>query len=127
LRPGGQRLTPLAVFFVLAGLLLLVLSLPCPHGAETPRSAEPIASAAGLLLGDERADPSCTAIPGHLSATPRTAECPRPDDASAATIDAPSVDERTAWAALPGLAAVAPGMDRPHGWPLLVLLGIERK
>lgn len=120
-------MTPFAVFLVLAGLLLLVLSLPCPHGTETARSAEPITSAAGPL-GDARADVSCSTISDHLAAAPRTAECPRPDDAgAAASFDASSVDERAACAALSCIAVVALETDRPHGWALLVLLGIERK
>jgi hypothetical protein len=124
-QPGARRPTSLAVFLVLAGLLLLVLSLPCPHGADTAHSAPPNTSAAGLLH-DDRTDPSCTTVSGLLSATPRTAECGRPDDGSAATIHASSVDESAAWG-LPGLAAVAPETETPHGWALLVLLGIERK
>jgi hypothetical protein len=125
-QPGARRPTSLAVFLVLASLLLLVLSLPCPHGADTAHSAQPNTSAASLLHDDHRTDPSCTTVSGLLSATLRTAECGRPDDGSAATIHAPSVNESAAWG-LPGLAAVAPETERPHGWALLVLLGIERK
>ena len=116
----------MSAFLVLTGLLLLVLSLPCPHGAESAHSAEPITSAAGLLE-DVRADTSCSTIPGHLSAAPSTAVCPRPDEATAIGLDASSVDERNAWPAPTGVAVVTPDTDRPHGRALLVLLGIERK
>jgi hypothetical protein len=124
-RPGAQRLTPLAAFLVLAGLLLLVLSFPCPHGVDTTPGAQPITSAAGLL-DDDRTDASCTRGSGVLDAASRTAECGRPADGNAATIHAPSVDER-APRGLPGLAAVAEETDQPHGRALLVLVGIERK
>ena len=124
-QPGARRVTPLAAFVVLAGLLLLVLSLPCPHGLDATRSAQPITSAAGLLHGDRTAA-SCPSGSGILNARPRTADYGRPDNGGTLTIHAPSVDEGAGWA-LPALAAIAEETYRPHGRALLALLGIERK
>jgi hypothetical protein len=125
-RPGARHLTPAAVFLVLTGLLLLVLSPPCPHPADIAGNAQPVTSSVAGPLDDAGTHASCTAVSSLRGATTRTADCSRPDDGGGPPSDPPSTEERAA-EGLPRPVAVVGEMDQPHGRSLLVLLGIERK
>jgi hypothetical protein len=115
------------MLLVLTGLLLLALAAPCPVHIEAPAgSTQSVTSSAALPLDHAGTDASCTAASGLLGATTRAAECCRFDSGSIAVIHAVSGDER-AGAGPHRLTAAVGKTDLPHGWSLLVLLGIERK
>jgi hypothetical protein len=122
---GARHLTPVAVFLILATLLLMALSPACPHAEDTTGVALPVMSSAAEPVEDGGGgDASCTAASDLLGVTARGTDAPRLD------VDAYGSDASIGQEAgpprlhIPSAAREHPG--HPHGRDLLLVLEIAR-